>query len=340
MPGKIADSAPMDDLLADRFGRVVNNLRISVTDRCNFRCAYCMPETGMKWLAKSELLTYEEITRLAGIAARLGVSKIRLTGGEPLMRNDLHRLVHSLAGIDGIADLALTTNGYFLAGQAEGLVRAGLGRINISMDSLDPATFARLARRDYFSKVWEGIHVLERSGLSPIKINVVLLRGVNDNEIPRFAALARTGRFIVRFIEFMPIGADDEWTPDRVVPTVEVIDRINRNGVPLTPVEFHGAQPADRYRFSDGIGEIGFISSVSSPFCTHCNRMRITSDGKLRTCLFSHTETDLRGLLRGGASDDEIALAIRNAVAEKEEGHRINQPDFVRPERTMSQIGG
>jgi cyclic pyranopterin phosphate synthase len=208
------------------------------------------------------------------------------------------------------------------------------------MDSLDSKIFSRMIRRDYLDKVWEGIYAIERLGIRPIKINTVLIRGVNDHEIEKFAELARTKPYIIRFIEFMPIGADDGWTREKVVPTSEIIERINAMGQKLVPVEYHSTQAADRYRFEDGIGEIGFISSVSDPFCTMCNRIRITSDGKLRTCLFSLVETDLRALVREGAEDEEIKERIINAVWKKEEGHLINRPEFVRPERTMSQIGG
>ena len=325
----------------DSFGRMVNNLRISVTDRCNFRCRYCMPEEGMQWLDKNELLSYEELARLTKVFAGLGVTKVRLTGGEPLMRKDLHVLVGYIAGISGLKDVALTTNGFFLAEQAANLAKAGLRRINVSLDSLDPVKFNLMTRRDYFSRVIEGLEEAERQGLGPIKINAVLIRGINDDEIPKFADLARTKPYVVRFIEFMPIGADDGWTPDRVVTSREIIGRIEAHTrVRLSPVEYHGAQPADRFRFEDGEGEIGFISSVSEPFCGHCNRVRLTSDGKLRTCLFSLKETDLRASLRSGATDREIIDQIRTAVEKKEAGHLINQPDFVRPERTMSQIGG
>lgn len=327
--------------LQDSFGRVVNNLRISVTDRCNFRCRYCMPEEGVEWLGKNQLLTYEELARIAKVFSELGVTKIRLTGGEPLMRKDLHVFVRYLSGLTGIEDLALTTNGYFLAEQAQDLVRAGLKRINVSLDSLDPLRFNLVTRRNHFHRVWEGIEEAGRQGLGPIKLNAVLMRGVNDDEIPRFADLARSRPFVIRFIEFMPIGADDGWSPDRVVSSGEIIRRIeDHTGVRLVPVERHGFQPADRYRFEDGAGEVGFISSVSEPFCSHCNRVRVTADGRLRTCLFSLQETDLRALVRSGASDEEIKTAIRGAVARKEAGHMINQPGFVRPERTMSQIGG
>ncbi len=328
-------------ILQDSFGRTINNLRISVTDRCNFRCRYCMPEEGMQWMARSELLTFEELTRLTSIFAGLGVKHIRLTGGEPLMRKDLHLLVRQIAQIPGIEDLAMTTNGYFLAEQAEELHRAGLHRINISLDSLDPVKFTEMTRRDNFQRVWEGIEAVDKIGLRPVKINAVLIRGINDNEIPRFAELSRRRGFVIRFIEFMPIGSDDGWSPDKVVSGREILATMEKSvGKKLVPVEFRGSQPADRFMFEDGIGEIGLISSVSEPFCNQCNRVRITSDGKLRTCLFSLVETDLRKLLRGDADDQEIARTIVDAIWKKEEGHLINRPGFVRPTRSMSQIGG
>jgi len=326
--------------LKDSFGRTINNMRISVTDRCNFRCHYCMPEEGMVWMKKDELLSFEEIARIVGIVARLGVNKIRLTGGEPLMRKELYRLVKQISSVDGIHDIALTTNGYFLKEQAAGLNDAGLKRMTVSMDSLDVLTFAEVTRRDYFDKVWEGLDLLQTLQFSPIKINVVLMRGVNDNEIEKFAELARTTPFIVRFIEYMPIGAGDTWDYSKVVPTREIMNRIEEHFPRLVPMEYHGSQPADRFRFEDGVGELGFISSVSEPFCSHCNRIRITSDGKLRTCLFSLHETDLKLMLRGGITDETISETIVEAVWKKEEGHLINQPGFVKPERTMSQIGG
>ncbi len=332
---------PREQHLEDSFGRVINNLRISITDRCNFRCRYCMPEEGMNWLDKAELLSYEELGRAARIFAGLGVTKIRLTGGEPLLRKDIHVLAGYVSRIGGIQDLSLTTNGFLLAEQAELLFQAGLRRVNVSLDSLDPVKFNLVTRRDYYHRVWKGIEAAERAGMRPIKLNVVLMRGINDDEIPKFAALVRERPFVVRFIEFMPIGHGDGWTVDRVISAKEVIETIVAStGKRLVPVEYHGAQPADRYRFEDGKGEIGFISSVSDPFCDHCNRVRITSDGKLRTCLFSLEETDLKALLRGEASDDEIRQVIRTAVLKKEKGHLINQPGFVRPDRTMSQIGG
>ncbi len=327
--------------LTDSFNRTVTNVRISVTDRCNFRCRYCMPEEGMQWMDRHELLSYEEIEHLVRILARLGVHKIRLTGGEPLMRKDLDRLVRMLVAIPGIDDCAATTNGFFLAEQAAALKAAGLHRVNVSLDSLDAETFTTMTRRNSFEKVWQGIEAADAAGLRPIKINVVLIRGVNDHEIPRFARLARERGFVPRFIEFMPIGMGDGWSREQVVAGSEVIAAMEGStGVKLRPVERSGAQPADRFVFEDGVGEIGFINSVSEPFCGNCDRVRITSDGKFRTCLFSLQETDLRALLRSGAGDDLIADAIRGAVSRKEAGHHINDPSFVRPERTMSQIGG
>ena len=330
----------MGDQLKDSFGRSINNMRISVTDRCNFRCQYCMPEEGMVWMGKNELLTFEEIERIVGIVARLGVSKIRLTGGEPLMRKELPLLVQKITRVPEVHDIALTTNGYFLMEQGVALFDAGLKRITVSMDSLDASKFAEMTRRDYFDKVWRGLDLLQTLPIGSIKVNVVLMRGVNENEIENFAELARTKPFIIRFIEYMPIGAGDGWDYSKVVPTREIITRIEKHFPKLVPIEYHGSQPADRFRFEDGKGELGFISSVSDPFCSHCNRIRITSDGKLRTCLFSLHETNLKSLLRGGSSDEAISEAIVGAVVKKEKGHLINQPGFVKPERTMSQIGG
>jgi cyclic pyranopterin phosphate synthase len=300
-----------------------------------------MPEEGTQWLDRHEILSYEEIARLVRILAQHGVRKVRLTGGEPLMRKDLHQLVRLLVSIPGIEDCALTTNGFFLADQAAALKASGLHRVNVSLDSLDPETFMAMTRRDHYVEVWKGIEAAHAAGLRPIKINAVLVRGVNEHEIPRFARLARERGFIPRFIEFMPIGMGDGWSRDKVVAGREVVAAMEAStGVRLLPVERAGGQPADRFVFEDGIGEIGFINSVSEPFCGNCDRVRITSDGKFRTCLFSLQETDLRAMLRSGQSDDTIAAAIRAAVAQKEAGHLINDPAFVRPERTMSQIGG
>ncbi len=295
----------------------------------------------MQWMDRHELLTYEEITRLVRILAAHGVRKVRLTGGEPLMRKNLDRLVAQIVAIPGIEDCALTTNGFFLSEHAASLRAAGLHRVNVSLDSLDAETFTAMTRRDHFDAVWKGIEAADAAGLKPIKLNVVLVRGINDHEVPMFARLARDRGFIPRFIEFMPIGKEDGWSRDKVVAGEEVVAAMEASvGVRLRPVERAGVQPADRYAFEDGVGEIGFINSVSEPFCGNCDRVRITSDGKFRTCLFSLKETDLRALLRSGARDEDIAQAIRASVSRKEAGHLINDPLFVRPERTMSQIGG
>ncbi len=292
-------------------------------------------------MAREELLTYEEIVRCVRIFARLGVDKIRLTGGEPLMRKDIVDLVAMISTVEGIRDIAMTTNGYFLEGMVGDLKRAGLHRINVSLDSLDPKTFETMTRRTSFEQVWKGILAAGEAGLTPVKLNAVLIRGVNDADIPRFARLARQEGFVPRFIEYMPIGLDDGWERSKVVPGEEV-RRIMESevGVPLRAVEKMGEQPADRYAFEDGVGEVGFINSVSEPFCGSCNRVRLTSDGKLRTCLFSLDETDIRTLIRSGQQDASIVRAIQDAVQRKEQGHLINQPGFVRPKRTMSQIGG
>lgn len=295
----------------------------------------------MVWLEKDEILSFEEIARLTQIFSGLGVDKIRLTGGEPLMRKELHVLVKMLRGIENVRDISLTTNGYFLGDQARALADAGLSRINVSLDSLRSDSFAEVTRRSYYDKVIRGIGEAVRAGLNPIKINVVLIRGFNDGEILDFAELARKSNFIIRFIEYMPIGSGDDWNIERVITEDEIIKTIEHGlGLRLIPRHFRGSEPADSYVFEDGSGEIGFISSVSGPFCEHCNRVRLTSDGKLRTCLFSLGETDLRKLLREGASDGEIRDAIEGAVSRKERGHLINKPGFIKPARTMSQIGG
>lgn len=299
-----------------------------------------MPEEGMVWLEHRDLLTYEEISRLTKIMASLGVERIRLTGGEPLMRKELWKLVRSIRSVEGIEDIALTTNGYFLEEQAAQLADAGLCRINVSLDAVNGAVFEKMRRRDELQRVWKGIEAAEQAGLTPIKLNVVVIRGVNDGEILDLAGLAHSGRFIVRFIEFMPIGRDDEWSMEKVVPTSEILETLSTRYA-LLPLSSQGSgTPAERFSFAGGQGEIGFISSVTQPFCADCDRIRLTSDGKLRTCLFSLAETNLRDLLRNDATDADIAAAITDAVLDKEEGHLINRPGFVRPERTMSQIGG
>ena len=326
--------------MTDSFGRTINNLRVSVTDQCNFRCIYCMPEEGMIFQPREEILTFEEITRFVEIATGLGISKLRLTGGEPTVRKDLTVLVRMLSKIPGVQDMAMTTNAFLLRKMARELHEAGLPRINVSLDSLDEEKFRQMTRRDVLHKVLDGLEEATRYFQLPIKINVVAMKGYTEDELLDFAKMARTGPFQVRFIEFMPLDADRSWTRDQVLDGAEIIERISDKW-PLDAVKRpNQREPADLFRFRDGKGEIGLIASVSEPFCGSCNRIRITADGKLRTCLFSINETDIKAMLRGGATDQEIATTIIEAVSHKEPGHHINEPDFVQPERTMSSIGG
>ena len=324
--------------LVDRHGRVHRDLRISVTDRCNLRCVYCMPEDGLPAMARHDLLTFDEITRLARVARQSGVTSVRITGGEPLVRRGLPVLVARLSGV-GFDDLSLTTNGMELAGMAKELAAAGLRRVNISCDSLRADRFSSIRRRGKLATVLGAMDAAEEAGLAPLKVNVVLLRGQNDDEILAFADFARrTGR-VVRFIEFMPLDAEGAWRRDRLVPGREVFDRIHRVW-PLVPVEPGGSAPAERFRFQDGCGEVGLISSVTQPFCGTCDRLRLTADGALRNCLFSDREISVRALLRQGAGDEELAFAFREAVWSKFPGHGINEPGFLQPARSMSMIGG
>jgi cyclic pyranopterin phosphate synthase len=329
--------------LVDSFGRIIDDLRISVTDRCNFRCTYCMPEEGMKWLPRSEVMSFEEIERLARIfVERYGVSGIRLTGGEPTVRAHLPRLVEklaALAGPSGPVDLAMTTNGATLRSSAETLRRAGLRRVNISLDTLDRRRFEEMTRRDELDNVLDGIEAAKEAGFDPVKINAVVERGVNDDEILALAEFGRERGVEVRFIEFMPLDADGHWVTDMVVgqdEIVAVIDAVH----PLEQLPARGAAPADRFRYLDGRGFVGVIPTVTKPFCGDCDRVRLTAEGQFRTCLFATAEHDLLGAARRGESDDEIAARIESAVAAKWAGHRISQVDFVRPGKSMSQIGG
>ena len=299
-----------------------------------------MPAEGMPWLDRADILSFEEIARLVGVLAGLGVTDVRLTGGEPLARREFPKLVGMLSGIEGIDDLSLTTNGYLLERQVGDLVRAGLKRINVSLDSLAPDRFFQLTRRDSLAQVLEGLEAAQRHPeLRPIKVNVVALRDFTEAEVVRFAEFARTEPYVVRFIEFMPLDADRTWSRERVLPNEDVRAMIDAV-YPLEPVgrERHGT--SRRWRFADGAGEIGFISPVTEPFCGDCNRIRLTAEGELRTCLFSMTETDLRGPLRDGATDAELEQVVRDAVWRKELKHHVNDPGFVQPPRTMSQIGG
>src|SRR5829696_1288876 len=326
--------------LVDGHGRLIGDLRVSVTDRCNFRCQYCMPAEGLPWLNRDALLSYEEIERLVRLLSAMGVHDVRLTGGEPLVRRELWRLVEKLSVIEDVHDLSLTTNGYLLERQVGDLVGAGLKRVNVSLDALAPDRFFQLTRRDSLQQVLDGLAAAQRHPeLRPIKVNVVALRDFTEAEVVRFADFARTEPYVVRFIEFMPLDADRTWSRDRVLPNEEVRRRIDAV-YPLEPVgrERHGT--SRRWRFADGQGEIGFISPVTEPFCGDCNRIRLTAEGELRTCLFSMTETDLREPLRSGATDADLEAIIRDAVWRKELKHHVNDEGFVQPARTMSRIGG
>jgi cyclic pyranopterin phosphate synthase len=326
--------------LMDSYGRRIGKLRVSVTDRCNLRCVYCMPAEGLTWLPSAEILSYEEIARLTAVFAGMGVSGVRLTGGEPLLRADLPRLVKMLYAIDGIDDLSLTTNGIGLRGQVAALAQAGLRRVNVSLDSLDPKRFHELSRRDALPRVLEGLDAALETLPGPIKVNVVSMRGHTEQEVVAFARLARQRGLTVRFIEFMPLDADQNWHRDQVLTGAEV-RKIIAEHFPIEPVDQGDSHaPSQDWRFTDAPGGLGFIDSVSAPFCESCDRVRLTADGRLRTCLFSVGETDLRGPLRDGASDGQLAAIIQAAVWHKQPGHRIDEPDFVRASRSMSQIGG
>ena len=326
--------------LKDGHGRPIGDVRISVTDRCNFRCQYCMPAEGLPWLDRDALLTYEEITRLVALLSSMGVHDVRLTGGEPLVRKELWRLVESLSALEDVHDLSLTTNGYLLDRQVGDLVAAGLRRVNVSLDALAADRFFELTRRDALHKVLAGLEAAQaHPELRPIKVNVVAIRGFTEDEVLRFAAFARERPYEVRFIEFMPLDADQAWSEDKVLPNAEV-RAIIESQYPLVALgrERHGT--SRRWAFADGQGEIGFISPVSQPFCGDCNRIRLTAEGMLRTCLFSLHETDLRAPLRAGASDDELEQIVRDAVWRKELKHHVGERGFRQPARSMSQIGG
>ena len=327
----------MDRPLIDTFGRRHRDLRISITDRCNFRCTYCMPEEGMQWLHRNDILSFEEIERLARLLVeRHGIESIRLTGGEPTVRAHLPVLVEKLAALP--VDLALTTNGATLRLVAHDLAAAGLKRINISLDTFDRDRFIAITRRDELDKVLDGIDAALEAGLAPVKINAVMMRGVNDDELLDFARFGREKGVVVRFIEFMPLDADQNWTNESVVTAAEIVERIG-SVHPLEPMPSSNA-PAMRYRYIDGQGEIGIVASVTNAFCDTCDRVRLTAEGKFRNCLFGLEEYDVRGLMRSGASDDDLSACIEGAVLAKWAGHQINQVQFIRPHKSMSQIGG
>jgi cyclic pyranopterin phosphate synthase len=332
--------------LVDGFGRTVRDLRISVTDRCNFRCQYCMPEEGMEWLPRDEILTFEEIERVARVCVeRFGFDGIRVTGGEPTVRAHLPVLIDKLARLQvggpggAPVDLAMTTNGATLRLLATDLRAAGMRRINISCDSLRPERFLAVTRRDALDKVLDGIDAALEAGFYPVKLNVVLMRGTNDDEIIDLATFGRERGIVVRFIEFMPLDASDEWGSDRVVPGDQVVAAIDAV-YPLEPVPERGDQPAERFVYRDGRGEVGVIASVTKSFCGSCDRVRLTAEGQFRNCLFAVRETDLRTILRSGGSDEDLASAIAADVASKWAGHSIGQVHFIKPARSMSQIGG
>jgi cyclic pyranopterin phosphate synthase len=329
----------MSNQLIDTFGRVHNNLRISVTDRCNLRCTYCMPEEVV-FLDRGELLTFEEITRFVHVGLGLGIDKIRLTGGEPLMRRDLPRLAAMISAVPGIRDVGLTTNGILLADQAQALYGAGLRRINISLDTLNPDRFRQIARRDGLDKVLAGIFAAKKAGFDPIKINAVSIRKFTEPEVVPLARFAREHGLEMRFIEYMPIGAD-QWERDKVYFAHEIMEQLEREIAPLVPVpDYDRRSPAVEFQYTDGGGRVGIIASVSRPFCLSCNRIRLTADGKLRNCLFALDEVDVKHLLRENAFDETIAQVIRQNVHAKWEGHEINTSRFIKPLRTMHAIGG
>jgi len=337
---RIVGQAMSSDPLCDAHGRRISDLRVSVTDRCNFRCQYCMPADGIEWLPKEGILSFEEIRRLVGMLVRLGIEDVRLTGGEPLVRRDFPRLVAMLAGIDGLRDLSLTTNGYLLERHASALVAAGIQRVNVSIDSLARDRFFRITRRDSLAQVVAGLEAIaSHPEVRPVKVNAVAMRDFTEDEVMRFCELARSTDYQVRFIEFMPLDGDRAWRPDAVLTGAEIREII-RAVYRLEEVPREPHATARVFRFRDGGGEVGFISPVSEPFCADCNRIRLTAEGKLRTCLFSMHETDLRDPMRAGATDDELEEIVRDAVWRKELKHHVNEPGFRPPPRTMSAIGG
>lgn len=327
-------------MLIDSFGRQHTKLRVSVTDRCNLRCRYCMPAAGVPLVPRDEILAFEEIERLVRVAVGLGVTQVRLTGGEPLVRRELPRLVARLAAIPRLGDLAMTTNAVLLEEHATPLFAAGLRRVNISLDALDPAAFQQLTRRDDYDRVVAGIAAARRVGFDPIKINVVSLRGATEDQVVPLGRFSRETGLEVRFIEYMPLDGQREWDRERVLFAADVRATLASAIMPLRPIETPTGSPATEYEFIDGVGRIGFIPTVSQPFCASCDRFRLTADGQLRNCLFSVDETDLRGPLRGGASDEQLAELMKACVAAKAAGHGVNSPTFVQPLRTMSAIGG
>jgi len=331
--------SPLEGPLVDGFGRIADDLRISVTDRCNFRCTYCMPAEGLAWLPKGELLTFEELARVLRVFVDLGVRSIKVTGGEPTVRADLPTLIGMLRDAGPGLDISMTTNGVLLDRLAGPLADAGLDRVTVSVDSLLRHRFEEMTRRDALDRVLAGIRAAEAAGLDPIKINCVVIGGKNENEVVDFARWARETGYVVRFIEYMPLDAEHAWERAKVVASRSILEAIDR----VYPLVSEGPdrEPSASFRFADGAsGGVGVIASVTEPFCDTCNRLRLTAEGQIRSCLFALEETDLRAPLRAGASDEELAALIRDNVRRKWSGHRINHPDFVQPERSMSMIGG
>jgi len=339
---KASEALITSGLLVDSYGRRIKSMRISITDKCNFRCTYCMPAEGLPWLKKAEILSYEEIERVARVAVNLGIEQIRLTGGEPLVRRDVPELVRQLRQIEGLCSLSITTNGILLKQQARALAEAGLNRINVSVDSLVREKFAKLTRRDQLERVLEGLEEVEKyPSIHPIKVNAVAIRDYSEEEALDFVRLARRKAYVMRWIEFMPLDADQIWRKEDILTGAELKAIIEAEYGTLVPITSGDpSETARRYTFSDGIGEIGFINPVSEPFCATCDRIRLTADGQLRTCLFATEETDLRSVIRSGAADDILADTIRRAVWHKELKHYIGDKRFKRANRSMSMIGG
>lgn len=330
-----------NDILIDSLGRVHNNLRISVTDRCNIRCFYCMPDENIRFKPRDEILTFEEIVRFTRVAASQGVNKLRITGGEPLVRAELPALIQQLAQLPNIDDIALTTNGILLADHVDALKQAGLNRLNISLDGLKEETFERIARRRGLARVLEGIFAAREAGFDKIRLNAVAIRGITEDEIVPLGEFARQHDLELRFIEFMPLDADNNWENDQVLSGKMIRHVLEQAFGPLLPTErIDPSQPAVDYRFEDGIGRIGFINPVTQPFCVDCNRLRITAEGQVRNCLFSVVEWDAREIMRRGGSDEELRQLLHDCIAAKKPGHGIDSPEFVKPERAMYQIGG
>ncbi len=332
---------PTSGALVDSYGRRIKNMRISLTDKCNFRCTYCMPAEGLPWMKKAEILSYEEIVRITRVAVSIGIEEIRLTGGEPLVRRDVPELIRQLHTIPNLHGISITTNGILLKQQAKALADAGLTRVNVSLDSLMREKFAKLTRRDQIDRVLEGLEEVEKyPSIHPIKINAVAIRNFSEEDVLDFVQFARNRAYVMRWIEFMPLDADQAWRKEDILTGGEVKAIIEAEYGPLVPVAGDPAETARRYTFSDGIGEVGFINPVSEPFCATCDRIRLTADGQLRTCLFATVETDLRAVLRSGEDDEALAAALRRAVWHKELKHYIGDTRFKRASRSMSMIGG